>query len=98
MTRGRVKGPKDATFSEKIVWILRIQDTKLEWARRTNGVVPNAAQWYRAMKEKFKRLPSYNCLRNYEKTLGRADVEVASAAGIHATFICQEPERGSATR
>ena len=74
-SHGRVKGIKDATFAEKIVWILRIQDTKLEWARRTNGLVPSAAQWYRAMKKKFTGVPSYSCLRTYVQTLGRADVE-----------------------
>ena len=74
-TRGRVKGIKDATFAEKNVWILRIQNTKLEWARRTNGLVPNEAQWYRVMKKKFTGVPSYSCLRTYVRTLGRADVE-----------------------
>ena len=73
--RGRVKGIKDATFAEKLVWILRIQDTKLQWASRNNGLVPNASQWYRAMKKKFTGLPSYSCLRTYVQTLGRADVE-----------------------
>ena len=72
---GRVKGIKDATFAEKNVWILRIQNTKLEWARRTNGLVPNEAQWYRVMKKKFTGVPSYSCLRTYVQTLGRADVE-----------------------
>ena len=74
-TRGRTKGIKDATFAEKLVWILRIQDTKLEWATRNNGLIPNASQWYRAMKKKFTGLPSYSCLRTYVQTLGRADVE-----------------------
>ena len=64
-TRGRVKGIKDEAFPEELVWILRIQDTKFEWARRTNGLVPNASQWYRAMKKKFTGLPSYSCLKTY---------------------------------